>query len=276
MTRRLGVIAGAGALPWRVVAGAEAQGRDVFILGVQGAVEADRDGRTPDAVFRLGAAGDGFAALKAAGVRDVVMAGAVLRPRLRDLRPDLRTAAFFARIGRRALGDDGLLKAVIAEVERDGFVVRGAHEFLAADDQAPAGLWTKAAPDEAARIDAARAFAAAQALGAADIGQAAIAQQGVVLGVEGVEGTDALIARCAALARPGPGGVLAKAKKPQQDDRADLPTIGAQTIRLAAQHGLRGVVVEVGGALVVDFAATVAAADAAGVFLAGWSLDDAD
>jgi len=242
--------------------------------GGSGAVEPEQGGRGPDAVFRLGAAGDGFAARKAAGVKEVVMAGAVKRPRLRDLRPDLRTAAFFARIGRRALGDDGLLRAVIAEIERDGFTVRGAHEFLADDDRAPLGVWTARAPDADARIDAKTAFRAAKSLGALDIGQAAIAQQGVVLGVEGVEGTDALIARCASLARSGPGGVLAKARKPQQDARADLPTIGAATVRKAAAHGLRGVVVEAGGAIVVDHAAVVAAADAAGLFVMGWRDDD--
>ena len=85
-----------------------------------------------------------------------------------------------------------------------------------------------------------------------DVGQAVIVQQGVVLGVEGVEGTDALIARCAELAREGPAGILVKIKKPGQERRVDLPTIGVDTVRAAARAGLRGIVIEAGGTLVLN------------------------
>ena len=57
-----------------------------------------------------------------------------------------------------------------------------------------------------------------------------IVQQGMVLGVEAIEGTDALIARSATLRREGAGGILVKIAKPQQDNRYDLPTIGPDTI----------------------------------------------
>src|SRR3546814_14208629 len=66
-------------------------------------------------------------------------------------------------------------------------------------------------------------------MGAADVGQATIIQDGLVLGVEALEGTDALLARCAALRRGGPGGVLVKLRKPGQERRADLPTSGVAT-----------------------------------------------
>jgi DUF1009 family protein len=108
-----------------------------------------------------------------------------------------------------------------------------------------------------------------RALGALDIGQAAVVQQGLVLGVEAIEGTDALIARCAALRREGPGGVLVKAPKPGQERRADLPTIGRRTVEAAASAGLRGIAVEAGASFVLDRAATAAAADRAGVFVVG-------
>jgi len=84
-----------------------------------------------------------------------------------------------------------------------------------------------------------------------------------------VEGTDALLARCASLRREGVGGVLIKACKPRQDRRFDLPTVGPTTIENAARAGLRGVAVEAGGALIVDRERVIAAADAAGLFVAG-------
>ena len=134
-------------------------------------------------------------------------------------------------------GDDGLLSAVVTELEREGFRVIGADQLLA----------SRPRRRRAARPDPPRcrkrwrisrtASRIARALGALDIGQAVVVQQGLVLGVEAIEGTDALIRRCAALRREGPGGVLVKVEKPGQEQRADRPTIGPQTVALAAEAG---------------------------------------
>ena len=129
-------------------------------------------------------------------------------------------------------------------------------------------------PTSWALADIERGARVAAALGSQDVGQAAVVQQGLVLGVEAVEGTDALLARCAGLARSGPGGVLVKVRKPTQDRRADLPTIGVTTVRNAAGAGLRGIAIEAGGALVIDKTAVVRAADEAGLFVVGIAVPE--
>jgi DUF1009 family protein len=198
----------------------------------------------------------------------------VRRPSLLNLRPDAEGLRILARIGRAAFsGDDGLLSAVIRVFGEEGFRVIGAHDVMR-EALGPVGLLSRTAPDELALIDIKRAVAVVRALGAVDVGQGCVVQQGVVLAVEAVEGTDAMLARCAALARPGPGGVLVKRPKPGQERRADLPTIGPDTIRNAAAAGLRGVAFEAGGTILADRAATAAASDAAGLFLLG--LDPAN
>jgi DUF1009 family protein len=111
-------------------------------------------------------------------------------------------------------------------------------------------------------------------MGKMDIGQAVVVQQGMVLGVEAIEGTDALIRRCGESKRDGPGGVLVKIKKPNQDRRADLPTVGVETVMAATSACLRGIAVEAGGTLVMDEAEMVRKADDAGLFLIGISLSD--
>ena len=93
--------------------------------------------------------------------------------------------------------------------------------------------------------------------------------------MEAAEGTDAMLARAADLARPGPGGVLVKLVKPGQDRRTDLPTIGPRTVATAATAGLRGIAVEAGGTLITDRDACVAEADRAGLFLLGVDADTA-
>ena len=97
----------------------------------------------------------------------------------------------------------------------------------------------------------------------------------ITLAIEGPEGTDAMLKRVAQLPadlRGAPDarcGVLVKLPKPQQDRRVDLPTIGLETVKLAAQAGLAGIVYEAGGALLADMEATIEAANAAGLFLLG-------
>ncbi len=93
-----------------------------------------------------------------------------------------------------------------------------------------------------------------------------------MLGVEAIEGTDALLARCGGLRREGPGGVLVKIAKPAQERRADLPTIGTRTIAAASAAGLRGIAVEAGSTIVIDQPGVIEAADRAGLFVVGIAL----
>src|SRR5205807_7978589 len=105
----------------------------------------------------------------------------------------------------------------------------------------PEGPLGRVRPDELSQADIERGMRVARTLGALDIGQAVIVQQGLVLGVEAIEGTDELLRRCAALSREGLGGVLIKIEKPGQERRADQPTIGPCTVELAAETGLVGI-----------------------------------
>ena len=266
----LGIIAGGGAMPLRVAAAARAAGRQVFLVGLEGFAQPAALAPWPHAMARIGAAGRILDLLRAQGVRDVVLIGTVKRPGFFDLRPDAEGAKLLARIGRAAFaGDDGLLRAVVKVLGEMGFTVLGAHEVLR-EALAPLGLLTQAAPDAQAMSDIARGVAVARKLGEADVGQGCVVQQGLVLAVEAIEGTDAMLARCAALRREGPGGVLVKITKPGQERRADLPTLGAETVRGAIAAGLRGVAFEAGGAMLAERAEAVALADAAGVFLLGF------
>ncbi|HEX4507915.1 MAG TPA: UDP-2,3-diacylglucosamine diphosphatase LpxI [Alphaproteobacteria bacterium] len=264
--RPLGILAGGGTLPRRIAEAAAARGRPVFIVAFAGQYDPATVDGFPHVALPIGKAGKIIAELKKAGVVDLVMAGGVRRPSLSELGLDLRGAQLFARIGAGALGDDGLLAAIGRELEREGFRVVGANEILGGG-AVPAGVLGRHNPDMQADADIAHGLRLAKTLGAADIGQAVVVQQGLVLGVEAIEGTDALLDRVGPLRREGLGGVLVKIAKPQQDRRVDLPTIGPATIARAAASGLRGIAIEAGATIVLDQAETVAAADAAGLFL---------
>ena len=268
MAPKLGILAGSGELPLRVIDACRAADRPVFVLALAGAADPADFAGVPHASVRLGAGAEALRLLRENAVEELVMAGPVRRPTLASIRPDWRAAKFLARIGLRALGDDGLLSAIIKEFELEGFRVVGVHDLLKSL-LAPEGMLGTLAPDAQALADIARGLEVARALGAVDVGQAVVVQQGIVLGLEAAEGTDALIERAGRLQGEGAGGVLVKTVKPDQERRADLPTIGAATVEACARAGLRGIAVEAGMALVIDQSAVAAAADSAGLFVVG-------
>jgi len=265
----LGLIAGGGEMPRLVADAALASGRSCLILLLEDQAEPERWTDLPHHVVRLGAAGEMLRRLRGVGCREIIMSGRVKRPSLLAMRPDAEGAKFLARIGKAAwAGDDGLLSALVKALEAEGFVVR-APESVLTGSVAPAGVLGRVAPPAGALVDIARGVAVARALGSADVGQSVVVQQGLVLAVEAIEGTDAMLARAGLLRREGPGGVLVKLAKPGQERRADLPVIGVTTVAEAAKAGLSGIAIEAGSTLVPLLGATIAAADDAGLFLCG-------
>lgn len=268
---KLGIIAGGGDLPARLVAACRAEGREHFVLALHDQTSAETVETTPHAWIGLGQVGAGFAALHDAACVELVLAGRVRRPSLRELRLDRRGMMLAARLPLTG-GDNRLLAGIVKELESEGFRVVGPEAVL--DSLlAVEGVYGRCAPDDDAWRDIGRGFEAARLLGTLDIGQGAVVQQGLVLAVEAVEGTDEMVRRAAALRRAGPGPVLVKCAKPGQELRADLPTIGPATIALIVEVGFRGVAVEAGRALLLDRDETVAAADRAGVFVVGVGPD---
>jgi DUF1009 family protein len=171
-------------------------------------------------------------------------------------------------------GDDALLRFLLGEFEKEGFVVEAAETVMADLTLGPGPLGRHDA-DPSQMADVLQALKVAHAIGELDIGQGAVVCDGLVLAVEAQEGTDAMLARVAALPPQLRGnmdarrGVIAKTPKPIQDTRVDLPTIGPATVRGAAAAGLVGIVGEPGRLIVLERAATVALADDLGLFILG-------
>jgi len=264
----LGIIAGNGTLPKALIEACRKQGRSVFVLALKGHADCSILQNVPGAVIRPGAVGKAARLLKKNGVKDVVFIGGVRRPSVAEIMPDWKALSMLIRVGFRLLGDDNLLRIILGEAEHLGFKVVGIDE-LVPELLAPTGLYGRVKPDKDDIADIERGVDVAKALGRVDVGQAAIIQHGLVLSVEGIEGTGALIKRTAELKRKGGGGVLVKVAKPQQDKRVDLPTIGPQTVQAIFDSGLKGIAVESGAALLVESEKMIHLADKLGIFIMG-------
>jgi UDP-2,3-diacylglucosamine hydrolase len=271
---KLGLIAGGGSLPLALAERCRAASRPLFVLRLKGfadpAMQAFEGGEV--GIAELGHA---FDLLKRAGCESVCFAGVVTRPDFAALKPDFRgVLAVPGAIAASRRGDDALLRFLLGEFEKEGFRVEGAHEVDATLTLGPGPLGAVAPASEHVE-DIDRALDAARAIGALDIGQAAVAVGGVVLALEAQEGTDAMLERCAGLPaalRGAPSarrGVLAKAPKPIQEWRMDMPAMGVETVERAAAAGLAGIVGEAGALLIVDRAGVIAAADRLGLFVYG-------
>lgn len=232
------------------------------------------DGFAPDGLvvepMRLETLGTHLADLRARGIERVCLAGAMRRPVIDPARIDAATAPLVPRLAARiGQGDGALLDEVLAIFDEAGLAPVAAQDIVP-DLLPPEGVMGQVAPDEAARRDAARAAEVLEMLGPADLGQGCVVAGGLVLAVETLPGTDFMLRTVALALREGfaaPGGILMKAPKQCQDRRVDWPAIGPETVKNAAAAGLGGIVVSKGGVLVLDRAAVITAADAAGLFL---------
>lgn len=272
--KKLGLIAGGGSLPVEIAEHCERSGRPLFVVRLKGFAGG---GLEPFAGAEVGLAelGKCLKALRRARCEAICLAGHVARPDFATLMPDLRgLRALPAAIAAARKGDDALLRFLVHEFEKEGFAVEGAHEVM--DDLGlPAGPLGRVAPAPEHAHDIDQALEVARAIGRLDAGQAAVVCRGLVLALEAAEGTDALLARVAELpealrGRPGAvAGVLAKAPKPIQETRVDLPTIGPATVEAVARAGLAGIVGEAGRLLVLERETVIRLADELGVFVLG-------
>lgn len=275
----LAILAGKGRLPEMLAATAAQSGRKVVLVCF--------NGFRPDWVTneqlieaRFEKPGTMFKAIKAAGCRDVVFAGYIIRPRINPLKFDFKMISVAAKLlPTLKNGDSATLEAVRKIFESEGLQIVGAHEILKSL-LSSSGTQTKSTPSEDDFADMKRAYKITMQMGIADVGQGAVVAQGLCLGIESIQGTDAMlnfVATTSADYRPDEKagqGVLLKAPKQGQDWRIDLPAIGPDTVENAAKAGLSGIAIQAGGVLVLGLEETVAAADRLGLFIHGFDPKD--
>ena len=271
----LAMICGGGSLPLAVADSVTARGRKVLLFPLRGFADPEAFAQRPHTWVHLGQFGTVARVARTQGCRDIVCLGSVVRPTLRQLRPDFFTLKVLPQVARAFRGgDDHLLSSVGRVIEKHGFHLLGAHE-VAPEILVPKGRMARGEPTERDRADMALGFDYLRAAGPFDVGQAVVVANLHVLAVEAAEGTDQMLTRVAQLRASGRiktpkgSGVLVKAPKPAQDRRFDLPSLGPKTIEGAARAGLAGIAVAAGETIIAEPEALIAAADAAGLFVVG-------
>ena len=225
----LAMLCGGGSLPLTVADKVASSGRPVLLFPLRGAAEGLGVERYPHHWVHIGQIGKFLQLARAAGCRDVVFIGSLVRPSLWHVHPDLKGLSVLPRVfAAYRGGDNHLLSGMGKLLEDEGLRLVGAHE-VAPDILIPQGTLGRAQPSELDGGDIALGLEYLRAAGKFDIGQAVVVAGRHILAVEAGEGTDAMLARVAEMrangrlrARPGTG-TLVKAPKPAQDRRFDLP-----------------------------------------------------
>jgi DUF1009 family protein len=262
----IGLIAGGGRFPVLFAESARRAGHRVVAVGFvrQTAPElaAAVDAFTP---VKLGELGKAATALRRGGATAAVLLGSVAKGRFfRDAWLDAAGLQVIAQLAVR--GDDSLLRGFARWLEAQGLPVIDPTPFLQ-DRLAPEGVLGRHSPTDAEWEDARYGIRLARDVGRLDLGQTVVVKDGVAVAVEALEGTDACIRRGGELARDG--AVVAKAVKPQQDRRFDLPAVGPDTIEAMREAKARVLAVEAGATLVMDREELVRRADRARIAVVG-------
>ena len=196
-----------------------------------------------------------FDGLNKNGIRRVVLAGAVNRPDFDQRKLDDYTLSIMPQLSAKMVkGDNELLSFIAGEFEKKGYRVVGASEILP-DLILDQGFVCGSVYKTFLR-DLIKADNILKILSPEDIGQGIVIENGLVLGIETLQGTNELLRFVANtspnLRRDSLGGIFVKRPKLNQDLRFDMPVIGPETIDLACRAGLSGLVLSPGSVIVLD------------------------
>ena len=267
---RIGLIAGNGRFPFLALQGARSLGHDVTVVAVKEEAFPELEGAARAAGadltwVSLGHLGKCIKVLKAAGVRQAVMAGQVKHAKIfSGILPDLTLLSVLTRL--KARNTDALISAVADVLKEEGIELLNSTAFLE-PLLAKNGTLGRRAPSPDELDDFTFGYRMADQIASLDIGQTIVVKDKAVVAVEAMEGTDDVIARAGKIA--GPGTRVVKVAKPNQDMRFDVPVVGVATIAAMRAAGATAITIDAGKTLVVDGQPFFDAADAADIAVVG-------
>jgi len=268
---QLGLIAGNSRFPLIFIEAARREKVSLVVVAHQGETPPEIAALVPNVTWvHVGELGKIISTFQTAGVTQAVMAGGIHKSgALTNIRPDERGLAFISKLP--SLKDDVILRGVAQELESEGITVVESTRFLSSL-LPQSGILTETEPDEQQWQDIRFGFAAARDIGRWDIGQSVVVKRGAVIAVEGIEGTNAAIQRGGELG--GPGTIVVKVSKPQQDLRFDVPAVGPDTITTMQSVQAVALALEAGKTLMIDKDEFLRRANACGISIVALSAED--
>lgn len=262
MPESLGVIAGRGSYPGQMVRSAHAQGvQRVVAFAFKGETERAIQKCADEVVWlHLGQMDALLGAVRASGVKNIVMAGQITPTRLFNLRPDARALVLLRQL--KARNAHTIFGTIADELKTLGVELLPAYCFMESEMPTP-GTLGRRAPTDREWADIRLGAQVAKVTSGLDIGQTVAVKEGTILAVEGYEGTDETIRRAGRLG--GAGAVVIKVAKVGHDMRFDIPIIGARTFKMLKKARASCLAVEAKRTILLGRETLVAEADRLGI-----------
>jgi hypothetical protein len=264
----LAIFAGRGILPKMLIEDCQKKGRKFLLLLLES--ENYEIDYSPFAPVKLpyGAVETFLEIVKKNGIKNLVFIGAVNKPNFSSLKVDKKGAILLAKIlANKILGDDAVLRTVIGFFEKEGLKILPIHQLLDCVLSVKSTL-TAAFPNRENLEDIALGVKTIKVFSQFDVGQSLVLAQKQIIAVEALEGTDAMIKRCGELQFDyKKNAILVKMKKRGQSMKADLPTIGVETVKNSAAAGIVGIAIQANSTLVLNRDEVIKKADELGLFL---------
>ena len=268
---RIGVVAGSGNLPISIVKECEKKNVKPFIVLIKDFAKKENYGSHPYISIKFGDVGKAISFFRKNKVKYIVFAGGVKKPDLKTIWPDLKGFFLLIKLLKcKIFGDDTILQTTVKFLEKEGFEILPVDK-IATDIKIQAGIAGKIEmPDKAYNDDINLGIKVLKQIGDLDIGQSIVIQNGIVMGIECIEGTQKLIERCGQLKyNTGRKPVLVKIKKSKQTRKIDLPAIGEDTITQVKQAGFAGIAIDADNGLIINKESTIQSADRNKIFING-------
>ena len=268
---RIGLVAGSGNLPISIVKECINRNIKPFVVLVNGFAMRDNYKNLDNITINFGDVGKAINFFKKNKVKYIVFAGGVKKPNIKRIWPDFKGLFLLFRLLRcKYFGDDSILQTTIKCLEKEGFSVLSVDEILS-DIKISVGIaGSITLPNKDYNIDINLGIKVLKQIGDLDIGQSVVVQNGIVLGIECLEGTEKLIERCGKLKyNSGRKPVLIKIKKTKQTKKIDLPAIGEDTIIQLKKAGFAGIAIDANDGLIINRENTIRLADENNLFING-------
>ena len=274
----IGLIAGAGRLPFLVADGIIASGPKLVTIGLKGYASPRLGGLSDEFKWAgLVRVGSWIKFFHRHNISRAVLVGSVRKSemysrfRLLKYPPDIRTARIWYGKIRKDKRDNSVLLALAGELASEGIHLMSSVKYCE-EHLTTEGLLTQTAPQTGVQEDIEFGWKIARASADLDIGQSIAVKERDIIAVEAIEGTDAMIRRAGQLCKHG-GWTLIKVARPDQDMRFDVPTVGPETMRYLVEAKCRCLVLETVRTIIVDKPATLALAEKLGIAVVGKTVE---
>ena len=271
--KKIGLIAGGGDVPLKVIDFCSKNSIDVFMVSVKGFCDINRYKNKKIAYIEtsIGFVGKTIKFFRKNNIKEVVAVGNLKKPSFTFIKMDWSGLKLLRKILKnKILGDNSILETVVEFFKENGLNIVNVNKYLETETMTVGFNGKIKFRNKEYLEDIKLGVEFLKHISKYDMGQSVVIQQKTIVAVEGCEGTDKLIERCKDIKRSrGRGAILVKIKKTNQTDKIDLPTIGINTIKNLKASGFVGLAFDCKNCLVINSEEILKEADKLGIWVYG-------